>query len=195
MINLLKADLKSIKFHEYIILVLLVFFLAFLVNPGFKSPYYMWILYFTFALSASSIDPKRKDKVLPEIISLPINRNEYIGAKYLLVFVGFLLSTLGATIIGLFIDWKMEFFHFDLLLTVFLLLLLFMSIFLPLALIYRPASFFIPFFFIFCLTMWETSSGIPLIQFHPSLLFSIVLFYLSYLLSAKIFERKSINRG
>ncbi|MBS4197483.1 ABC-2 transporter permease [Lederbergia citri] len=193
MINLLKADLKSIKFHEYIILVLFVFLLAFLVNPGFKSPYYMWIFYFTFALCTSSIDQKRKDKVLHEIISLPINRKEYIGAKYLLVFVGFLLSTFGATIIGLFFDWKMEFFHFDLLITVFLLL--FMSIFLPLAFFYLPATFIVPFILIFYLTMSENFSGVSLIKYHPSFLLSIIFFYLSYLLSVKIFERKSINRG
>ncbi|MCR2822130.1 ABC-2 transporter permease [Lederbergia panacisoli] len=193
MINLLKADLKSIKSHEYIILVLFVFILAFLVNPGFIYPYYMWIFYFTFALCASSMDQKRKDKVLPVIISLPINRKEYIGAKYFLAIVGFLFSTIVATIIGLFFDWKLEFFRLDLLVTAFLLLLLLMSIFIPLALFYKSAGFVIPFIFIFCLTIWETSSGIPLIRFHPSFLFSIIIFYLSYLLSVRMFERKRIN--
>ncbi|MBS4198315.1 ABC-2 transporter permease [Bacillus sp. FJAT-49732] len=191
MVNLIKADLKSIKLLEYMILIPFVFILALLVNPGFTNPYYMWIFYFTLALSSILIDRKRQDQVLPVMMGLPIKRKEYIAAKYLFTIVCFFISTIGMTIIALMLDWKMEFFNFNHLITAFLLLLLFMAIFLPLGLFFKPASFFITFILIFFITIRE-SSGAPWIQFHPTLLLSIILYYVSYLLSVRIFERRNI---
>ncbi|MCJ8009025.1 ABC-2 transporter permease [Lederbergia wuyishanensis] len=192
MINLIKTDIKSIKLLEYIIMIPFVFILAFLVNPGFEYPYYIWIFYFTFGICSSSLDQKRNDNVQPVIISLPISRKNYIGAKYLLPLVWFFLSTIGATIIALLFNWRTDFFEVNLLITSFLLIILLMAIYLPLCLFYRHASFFVPFILIFVLTMLNTTNEIHFIQFHPILLLSIILFYLSYLLSVKIFDRKII---
>ncbi len=71
------------------ILIPSLILLSFLASPDFMHPYYMWIFYLTAALITISIDHRKQDKVLPFIISLPVTRKEYIGAKYLLLFYGF----------------------------------------------------------------------------------------------------------
>ncbi|MBS4220339.1 ABC-2 transporter permease [Bacillus sp. FJAT-49711] len=191
MIQLVKADIKSIKIQDYFILVPFVFILAFLANPGFTSPFYMWIFYFTLGVFSIFVDRKRQEKVLPVMMSIPITRKEFVGAKYLLAIVWFFLSSIGAALIALIFDWKMDFFNFNEWITVFLFVLLFLAIFLPLGLLFKTASFYMTFILIFIITIRETF-GAHSIQFHPIMLLSIILFCLSYLITVKIFERKNI---
>ena len=193
MLNLMKADMRNIKLWEYIILLPSLILLSFLASPNFIHPYYMWIFYLTAALMTISIDHKKQEKVLPFIISLPVTRKEYIGAKYLLALSWFFLSTIIMTFIAFFFDRTMGFFTFELWITTFLLILFFIAILLLFGLFYKPAGIILfVTLIIFIITTRETMD-ISAIHFHPSLLISILLFPLSYYLSTRVFGRKDLS--
>ncbi|MBS4212808.1 ABC-2 transporter permease [Neobacillus rhizophilus] len=193
MLNVIRLNIRSIKIWEVIMFIPAVFVLAFLASPNFMHPYYMWIFYLTFGLSSISLNPKKHEKVQRTIFSLPITKKEYIGAIYLLVVIWFFLATIVTTFIAFMIDREMEFFTFELWITMFFLFLFFSSIYLPFGMFFKRAGMIIPIALItFIITIRETS-GVSEIHFHPILFISIIIFGLSYYLSTMIIKGKDIS--
>ncbi|SDM63299.1 ABC-2 transporter permease [Bacillus sp. OK048] len=193
MLNVIKMNIRSIQIWEVMMITPAMFFLAFIASPNFIHPYYMWIFYLTFGLTRISIDPKKHEKVKRTIFSLPITKNEYIRAIYLLVVIWFFFATIVTTFLAFIMDQGMGFFTFELLMTIFFLFLFFSAIYLPVGIFFKQAGMIIPVaLIIFIITIRETS-GFLEIHFHPSLFISVILFGLSYYLSTKILKGKEIS--
>ncbi|MBS4179268.1 ABC-2 transporter permease [Lederbergia citrea] len=193
MLNIIKADMRSIKPWEYMILIPAVLFFALLVGANFVHPYYMWIFYLTLGLCSGSVDRKRQEKVLPSVVSLPITRKEYIGAKYLLAVAWFFVSSIVTMLFALVFNRSLVFFSFEMWITTFLITLVFIAIYVPFSLFYKSAGFMFGLaIVIFIMTTRETIGHVEL-HFHPIFLLSIILFYLSYYFSVKVFERLNIS--
>ncbi|MEK3890196.1 ABC-2 transporter permease [Bacillus sp. FSL K6-3431] len=179
MINLMKADMKSIKLFAFVTLIPAVFVIAFISTIFSTSIFYVGISLITLGLSFETFNKQTKDKIPTLIISLPVTRKEYITVKYVIVIPWFIIASITMTILILLFDRDFSFFSLKIWLITFALTIMFASLFFLINHFWKTATFPL---FIFCIT-FTLSLNLP---DKMSEFFSLINHWLIYLVSLLI---------
>lgn len=164
-----------------------------IANPKSIHTYYLWIFYSSLGITSLSIHLRNHLHVKPLLLSLPITKKEYIGAKYLIALLSFIFYSLVTTLVAFLLQPRMDYFNFEMLICVFLIYLFFNAIYLPCSLLYKSTANILLVIFISLVSSNTPGSwAITGIEFHPSFLISILLFPLSYYLCYKMMEAKGV---
>ncbi|RKD25620.1 hypothetical protein BEP19_01365 [Ammoniphilus oxalaticus] len=197
MLNVMGLEMRMIKPWEYLIFLPAVFFFAFVVNRDLIHPFYMSVFFFAWGITSFSTLNTKHEATRKLVLSLPITKREYIGAKYLLAIVWFLISTVVTTFfllpLAFFIGLSIDFFSLELWIAMFLLYLMLNSVYIPLALFIRSIGWIVPLALAAFITAGPDVFSMPKIAFYPTLLVAPLLFSLSYYGSVKIMEGKDVT--